>query len=90
MAISKFSKITRVIYPKNHPNQTCDYWLITSNQQALCIEYNIFTNIITNYKSNYKSASGQLRNNTVNGAMSITVNRVSNNKTIVNVMLKIK
>ena len=29
--ISKFSKITRVIYPKNHPNQACDYWLITPN-----------------------------------------------------------
>ena len=38
----KFSKITRVIYPQNCPNQTCDYWLITSNQQTLCIETNIF------------------------------------------------
>ena len=40
--ISKFSKITRVIYPKNCPNQTCTYWLITPNQQTLCIETNIF------------------------------------------------
>ena len=32
--ISKFSKLTRVIYPKNRPNQTCDYWLITPNQQT--------------------------------------------------------
>ena len=27
-AISKFSKITRVIFPKNRANQTCDYWLM--------------------------------------------------------------
>ena len=40
--ISKFLKITRVIYPKNHPNQTSGYWLITPNQQTLCIETNIF------------------------------------------------
>ena len=25
-AISKFSKITRMIYPKKCPKQTCDYW----------------------------------------------------------------
>ena len=37
----KFSKITRVIYPKNCPNKTCDYWLITPNQQTFCIEINI-------------------------------------------------
>ena len=41
-AISKFSKITRVIYPQNCPNQTCGYWLITPNQQTLCIQTNIF------------------------------------------------
>ena len=53
LEISKFSKITRMIYPKNCPNQTCDYWLITPNQQTcgywlitpsqktLCIETNI-------------------------------------------------
>ena len=40
--ISKFSKITRMIYPKNCPNQTSDYWLITPNQQRLCIQGNIF------------------------------------------------
>ena len=38
----KFSKITRGIYPKNCPSKTCDYWLITPNQQTLCIETNIF------------------------------------------------
>ena len=37
-----FQKITRMIYPKNRPNQTCGYWLITPNQQTLCIETNIF------------------------------------------------
>ena len=40
--ISKFSEITRVIYPKNSLNQTCDHWLITQNQQKLCIKTNIF------------------------------------------------
>ena len=42
-SISKFSKITRVIYLKNLPNQKYDYWLITLNQQAHwnCIETNI-------------------------------------------------
>ena len=39
---SKFSKIIRVIYPKNCQNQTCNYWLITPNQQALAIKTNIF------------------------------------------------
>ena len=53
----------RVIYPKNRPNQTCDYWLITPNQQTLCIETISFS-------------SGQLQNNTVKDAMSITINRV--------------
>ena len=37
-----FSKITRVIYPKKNLNLTCDYWLITPNQQTVCIETNIF------------------------------------------------
>ena len=41
-AISKFSNITSVTYPKNCLNQTCDYWLITPNQQTFCIETNIF------------------------------------------------
>ena len=77
LKFQKFSKTKRVIYPQSHPNQTCDYWLITPNQQTLFIE-----TILT--VSNYKSASeqlqnsGQLQNNTVNGAMSITLNRVIN------------
>ena len=37
-AILKFSKITRVIYPQNRPNETCDYWLITANQQTLALK----------------------------------------------------
>ena len=41
-AISKLSKITRVNYLKNYPNQTCNYWLITPNEQTLCVETNIF------------------------------------------------
>ena len=36
--ILKFLKITWVIYFKIRPNQTCGYWLITPNQQTLCIE----------------------------------------------------
>ena len=52
----KFSKIKRVIYPKNRPNQTCDDWLITPNQQTLCSEANIFQQwAITNQRAgNYK------------------------------------
>ena len=38
----KIPKFARVIYPKNRPNQTRGYWLITPNQQTLCIETNIF------------------------------------------------
>ena len=45
--------------------------LITPNQLILCIETHIFQQrVIT------KPSSGQLQNNTVNGAMSITVNCV--------------
>ena len=44
--------------PKNRPNQTCNYWLITQNQQALCIKINYLLTA-------GKSASGQLQNNTV-------------------------
>ena len=33
-----YSKITRAIYPENHPNHTCGYRLITRNQQTLCTE----------------------------------------------------
>ena len=51
------------MYPQNIPNQTCDYWLITQNQQTFCIEVKSFN-------------SGQLQNNTVNGAISITINHV--------------
>ena len=70
IAIPKFSKITRVIYPKHCPNQTWNYWLSTSNQKTLCIEANIFEQRAINYKS----ASGHLQNNTVSGEMSITIN----------------
>ena len=73
MKILKFSKITRVIYPKNLPNQTCSYWLITQNKKTLCIETNIFSTA-----GNYRSASGQLNNNSVNGAVLITINSVMN------------
>ena len=38
----KFSKVTRMIYPKNCPQQRLGYWLITPNQKTLCIETNIF------------------------------------------------
>ena len=39
---NKFSKIMWVICPKNCQNRTCDYWLITPNQQTLCFETNTF------------------------------------------------
>ena len=56
--ISKFSKISRVIYPQNYPNQICDYWLITPNNKHFVLKLISFN-------------SGQLENNTVNGAMSV-------------------
>ena len=59
-----------MIYPKNHPNQTCGYWLITPNQQILRIEANIFKK-----RAIIKSASGQLQNNFANDAMLVTINR---------------
>ena len=85
MKISKFSKITRVIYPKNLPNQTSGYWLITQNQKTLCIETNIFLTA-----GNYRSASGQLNNNSVNGAMLITINRVINDVILKKRILEVK
>ena len=36
------SKIKKVVYRKNRPNQKCGYSSITPNQQTLCIETNIF------------------------------------------------
>ena len=38
----KIFKNHEVDLSQNHPNQTCDYWLITPNQETLCIETNIF------------------------------------------------
>ena len=45
------------IYPRNHPNQTCGYWLITPNQQTLCIETDYILTV-----GNYISASEKLQN----------------------------
>ena len=52
-----------MIYSKNGPNQTCGYWLITPNQKILVLKLKYFN-------------SGQLQNNSVKGAMLITINRV--------------
>ena len=58
----KFSKITWVIYPKNFSNQTCDYCLITQNQQTYCIEVNIFwQRAITNQKGGNYKATGNYK-----------------------------
>ena len=32
----------RLFYPKNHPNQIFDYWLITPNKEILYIETDVF------------------------------------------------
>ena len=82
--ISKFSKITRMIYPKSCPNQTCEYWLITPNQQTLYIETNIFQQqVITDQRaSNYKTAS-QVGTNSVNDAKLVKINRVINHVMII-------
>ena len=102
MKISRFSKIARLIYPKNIPNQTSGCWLITPYRKTLCIETNTFLTA-GNYKSasgelknnsltagNYKSASEELKNNSVNGAMLITINRVINNVILKTFFLKNK
>ena len=62
-----------MIYPKSSANQTCDYWLIIPNQQDFILKLISFN-------------SGQLQIRewaitkqwviTVNGAMSIAINRV--------------
>ena len=31
----------KILKTRNYPNQTCGYWLITPNQQTLCIETDI-------------------------------------------------
>ena len=63
-AISKFSKIKRVIYPKHRPNQTCSYWLITPNHQTLRTETNIFWQpaIANQRPGNYKTAGNYKAN----------------------------
>ena len=75
--ISKFSKITMVIYPKNCSNQSCDYWFITPNQH--------FALKLISFNSSQLQISEReirkqlwLQNNTVKGAMSITTNCVIN------------
>ena len=76
-AISKFLKITRVIYLKNCPNQPCSYWLITQNQQTLCIETTIFWQwAVTKSASGQLQNRGKLQNNSDNGTNLITINRV--------------
>ena len=75
-AISAFSKITRVIYPRNCSNQTCDYWLITPNQQTLglrLISFNRGQLQISEWAIR-KQLVITLQNNTVSSAMSITTN----------------
>ena len=44
-------KLPESIFEKNRLNQTCEYWLMTPNQQTLCIETNIFSQrAITNQR----------------------------------------
>ena len=62
-AISNFSKITRVIYPKILPAQTCDYWLSHQTNKDFVLKLISFN-------------SGQLQNNTVNCVMLIIMNGV--------------
>ena len=75
-AFLKILKNHKVIYLQNHPNQTCNYWIITPNQQTLCIETNLLS--VGNYKSasGQLQDSGQLQNNSVNSAMLVTIKRV--------------
>ena len=61
--LKKFSKITRLIYPKKHPNQTCCYWLVTPSENHYVLKLIYFN-------------CRQLQNNSVNGAVLIITNRV--------------
>ena len=68
-----------MIYPKNRPNQTCGYWLITPNQQTLCIE--IVIEFVITLNSGQLQISERritkqwaIKNNPVNGAVLITMN----------------
>ena len=63
---NSFPKITRVIYPKNSPNQTCNYLITGQSQQT---NKHFVLKLIS-------FDSGQLQNNTANGAMSNTINPV--------------
>ena len=65
-----FSKIARVIFRKNHSNQTCCYWLITLNQQRFCIETNSFNS------RQLQISQRHLKNYFVNGAMLIPLKLV--------------
>ena len=53
-----------MIYPKNRPNQTFGYWLITPNQQ--------FALKLVSFDRR------QLQNNCFNGTMLLTMNHVIN------------
>ena len=64
---SMFITINRAINPKNRPNQTCGYWLITPSQQ------NFWLKLISSNKGNHKLASGKLQKTSVNGATLVTV-----------------
>ena len=65
----KFSKVTRMIYPKNCPQQRLGYWLITPNQKHFVMK-------LIYFNSGQLQNSGQIQNNSVYGAMLITINRV--------------
>ena len=64
----KFSEIARVIYTKNFPNQTWDYWLTTPNQQTVLK--------LISFNSGQLQNNWQLQNNSVNVLMWVTINRV--------------
>ena len=76
-AISNFSKITRVIYPKKWPET--NMWLLVNHSKPT---KTLYWNWYILRAGNYKLASrklqnrGQLQNNTVNSAMSISINHV--------------
>ena len=75
-AISKFPKTMTVIYPKNHPNQTCGYWLTTPYQQTLYWKYYLLT--VGNHKSTrgQLQSSRQIQNDSINSPMLITIKHV--------------
>ena len=69
--ISKFLEVTGAIYPKNHPKQICGYCLTHQTRKYFLLKLIFFNSAQLQIRK-------QLQNNSVNGAILITINHVIN------------